>query len=241
MSKPKILLLDIETLPNICFAFDLYSYKNPAMLLQEKAIITFAYKWLGDAEAHVIVADGPYDDKSLCEKILKILGEADYVVGHYGDKFDMRFIRSRVLYHGLPPVPPITSLDTYKLAKKYFHLNANRLGYIGKYLNLGAKNETTFKLWADCAKGKQEAIDEMAAYNKQDVVLLEQVFLAMLPYIESKLNYNLCASDDTVHCDNCGSAHVQKRGFVFTKLARRQRYQCKDCGSWFSRRMKKDD
>lgn len=241
MAKPKVLILDCETLPNICYAFDLYSYKNPQMLIKEKAIITFAYKWLGEKESYVIVADAPYDDKNLCEKINEIIGQADYAIAHFGDKFDFRFIRSRCLFHGIKPTPVVPQIDTYKLAKKYFHLNANKLDYLGTYLKVGRKHHTTFKLWADCANGKKSAIKEMAAYNKQDVLLLEKVFLAMLPHVESKINHNLFSDNEKVVCDNCGSHRIQKRGFLVSKVLRRQRYNCKKCGAWFSKRLLKGE
>ncbi len=234
MSKPKILFLDIETLPNLCYAFDLFSYKKPDMIVLEKAIITFAYKFYGDKEAKVIKgnSESPYNDKELCEKINDIITKADYVVAHFGDKFDMRFIRARSLINGISPTPPVAQIDTYKMAKKYFHLNANRLDYLGRVLGVGRKIHTSWSLWEKCAEGNKKAINEMAEYNKQDVELLEAVFLKMLPYTTTTLNNNLFAEQEV--CPSCGGIHLQKRGTLVNKVTKRQRYQCMDCRSWFS-------
>lgn len=241
MTKPKILLWDLETLPNLCYAFDLYSYKKPDMIVLEKAIITFAYKWLGDKEAQVIKgsSDHPYDDKELVAKIIEIYNSADYVIAHYGDKFDSRFLRSRALINKLDTVAPVPQIDTYKLAKKYFHLNANRLDYLGKVLGCGRKNTTSWKLWELCTQGNKKAINEMAEYNKQDVELLEAIFLKMLPYVDTKINHNLFSEKEEVLCPQCGSKHIQKRGTVVNKVLSRQRWNCQKCRSWFSTRIKK--
>ncbi len=241
MDKPQILLWDLETLPNICYAFDLFSYKKPDMIIKEKAIVSMAWKWLGEDETHVMVTKEPYEDKELVNAACELINRADYVIAHFGDRFDTRFLRSRALYHRLTPPAPTPTIDTYKLAKKYFHLNANRLDYLGEFLKVGRKQKTDWKLWADCAAGKKSAIDEMAAYNRQDVLLLESVFLAMLPYVDSKLNHNLFSDVLDTVCHSCGSKHVQKRGFLVNKITKRQRFQCLKCGSWFSERIKKDD
>lgn len=240
MSKPKVLFLDIESLPNITYAFDLYSYKKPDMIIKEKAIICFGYKWLGEAGSTVVKGNykDPYNDKELVKDIVEVIEKADYVIGHFSDKFDMRFIRSRALINGIAPPPPVAQIDTYKLAKKYFHLNANRLDYLGKILGVGRKINTAWDLWERCAKGERKAINEMADYNRQDVLLLEQVFLKMLPHVESKLNHALFSDKDIV-CPHCGSENVQKRGTLVNKITKRQRYACMSCSSWFSRKMEK--
>ena len=245
MTKPKILYLDIETLPNICYAYNLYDYKNPQMLIKEKSIITFAYKWNGSKTKVVTALDfqgekkDPYDDKGLVAFISLLINEADYVVAHYGDKFDVRFIKARALINGLASPAPVCTIDTYKLAKKYFHLNANRLDYLGKLLGLGGKAKSGWELWEKSAKGDLKAIAKMAAYNKRDVDLLEAVFLKMLPHCQTNLNQKLFSDKECVVCQNCGSSKVQKRGTLLNKLTRRQRYFCTECGSWHSEKMEK--
>lgn len=245
-SKPKILYLDIETLANVCYAFNLYDYKKPNMIIKEKAIITFAYKWAGDKSTKVVTAldfqagakKDPYNDKGLVEFINSTIEKADYVVAHYGNKFDMRFIRSRSLINGLVPTPTVAQIDTYVLAKKYFHLNANRLDYLGKLLGLGGKAKSGWDLWEKSSQGDVKAIAKMAAYNKRDVDLLEAVFLKMLPHTTGTLNQKLF-SDKTGICPTCGSTDIQKRGTIVNKLTKRQRYFCTKCGSWHSEKMEK--
>jgi hypothetical protein len=248
MTKPKVLLLDVESLPNIQYGYDLWNGSKPAMIIKERAIVTFAYKWLGEKQTKVITsADyqpitksgwNPYNDKRLVEEIGKIINQADYVVAHYGDKFDMRIIRARTLINGLPSIAPVPTMDTYKLAKKYFNLNANRLDYLGKLLGFGGKLHTGWELWQSCAEGDLKALDKMARYNKRDVDLLEKVFLKLLPHTQSNLNYKLFS--DRAGCPHCGSTKLQKRGTIVNRLTKRIRMHCQDCGSWSSVKMEKE-
>lgn len=243
MAKPKVLFLDCESLPNICYAYDLYSPKNYKMIIQEKALITFAWKWLGDKELHVVKAKEAYKDDDILKVINELFEQADYVVAHYGDKFDLKYIRSRALVNNLPAPAPVPSIDTYKLAKRYFNFNANRLDYLGELFGLGRKIKTSFELWDRCAKGERKAINEMATYNIQDVALLEKIFLKMLPHVQSKLNHTLFdeTSKPDESCPHCGSKHIQKRGtYAVSSLTIRQRYKCNKCKSWFIGKIKKN-
>ena len=247
MTIPKLLYYDIETSPNKGYFFQLYKENfNFETIAQERSILTFSYKWAGDATAKGISVltfhkDGakfnPYNDKQLVKRICEILGQADYAIGHYSEKFDMRFIRARALINGLKPPPPVAQIDTYKLCKKHFNLNANRLDYIGKLLGIGRKIPMNWSYWQRCAEGDKAAIREMLRYNKQDVELLEKVFLKILPHCDTRLNYNLFVDKEELVCHHCGSYNIQKRGTIVNKITKRQRYVCTDCGSWFSNKV----
>lgn len=239
-NKPKILLYDIETLMNEGFFFSLYDAINPNFIVKEKSILTIAYKFLGDKgkAKGMSIADfskngkfDPHDDKALLAAFAKIVNEADYIVGHYSDKFDNKFLQARTLINELPPLQMPNQIDTYKLVKKHFNLNANRLDYIGKLLGLGGKMPMNYSYWLDCAKGDIKALNKMLAYNKQDVDLLEKIFKKLLPYVETKINRSLFTKDGSFVCNSCGSKHLTKSGTKVLKTRKVQYYKCKDCGS----------
>jgi predicted RNA-binding Zn-ribbon protein involved in translation (DUF1610 family) len=77
-----------------------------------------------------------------------------------------------------------------------------------------------------------EAWKEMEEYNIQDVVLLEQVYDKLKPWIKQHANQNLYG-ESTCVCPHCGGSHHQRRGLARTKSAVYQRWICKDCGTWF--------
>lgn len=232
---PKILIYDIETLPNLGYFFDTFSDRSIplAFILKPKSICTIAYKWLGEAETHVLVVSTPYDDKGVLEAFLPEWSKADYTVAHYS-RFDKPFIAARLMANKLPSLPPVSDICTYKLAKSHFgrSLNGNKLDHLGTILGVGNKNKTSADLWVGCAQGDKESLAAMAAYNKQDVDLLEQVFIKMLPHVKSKLNLNLLDDSPVLKCKPCGSENIEHRGYEYTTSSMRHKYLCKDCGSW---------
>lgn len=242
INKPKILLYDIETLPNKGYFFQCSdrrgNYINPEFITQERSIISIAYKWYkdGDTSEVVSVADfpttfekDPFNDKQVLESFAPVLAEADYIVGHYSDKFDNKYIQARALINGLPPLNIPIEVDTCKLLKKHFLLNANKLGYVGKLLGLGDKNPMGWGDWVGCAEGNIESVIKMAEYNKQDVLLLEAVFEKILPHVKSKINMH--AGSETVGCSACGGEHLNKYGRKIGAGAKiYQKYQCQSCG-----------
>lgn len=240
MKKPKILIWDIETSYNIATTFSLFpKYISHDNILQDWYIICAAWKWLGDTKTHVITTLDDQGDNAdhkndirVVEKMRSLLLEADVVVHHNGDKFDLKKLNTRLIYHRLDPLPTkLTTVDTLKAAKKTFAFSSNRLDYLGAYLGLGRKLHTDSSLWMDSLKGDVKAINKMAKYNKQDVDLLEAVFNVMRPYIKMP---NLAAQDATTDlcCNDCSSSSVQKRGYLFFAAGKKQRYQCTECGKW---------
>lgn len=232
---PRILIYDIETLPNIGYFWDTFSDRSIPLdfILKPKSICTIAYKWYDKPECYVLVVDKPYDDKAILEAFLPEWSKADYAVAHYS-RFDKPFLAARLMANGLPSLPPVNDVCTYKLAKSHFgrSLNGNKLDHLGTILGVGRKIKTQADLWVKCAAGDKQALQSMAEYNLQDVQLLNDVFRAMLPHVKSKLNFNLHTDEPILRCKQCGSDHLEQRGFEFAANSMRHRYICKDCGSW---------
>jgi len=240
MAEPKILLWDIETTHNLVAAFRLFEdFTPPENVLQERYVVCAAWKWLGEKHPHAVSTlddpklykKDPHNDLHVLKTLHKVLSEADVIVAHNGDKYDIKFVEGRMLAQGLPALPPINSIDTLKVAKGRFLLNSNRLDYLGTLLKVGRKIKTSNSLWLDVLRGEKKAIKEMVKYNKQDVELLEAVFMKLRPYMPNYISRQLFGQTDG--CPRCGSKHVQSRGFhkAITKVYRR--YQCQDCSGWF--------
>ncbi len=96
---------------------------------KKKAIITIAYKWASEENVEVLTWDKG-DDNKLIREFVKVMAEADELVGHNVDRFDTKFIMARALKHEISVLPKYQSTDTLKLAKKHFLLNSNKLDYI---------------------------------------------------------------------------------------------------------------
>jgi len=236
--KPRILLMDIETMANLGYVWGKWE-QNVISFKENWFIITFSWKWLGDTKTNVIslpdystYKKNKSDDKELVKKIWELFDEADVVIGHNSDEFDIKKINSRFLTHGLTPPSPYKTVDTKKIAKRYFRFDSNKLDDLGEYLSLGRKIDTGgFDLWLGCVNNDKSSWDKMCKYNKQDVILLEKIYLKMLPYITNGPNLNVL-NGNLEGCPNCGSCNVMKRGFSITRTGKYQRWQCKDCSSW---------
>jgi hypothetical protein len=190
--KARILIYDIETSPNIGW-FWRAGYKlniQPNQIIKERAIICISYRWKGDKEVFNLAWDKNQDDKFMLEQFIEVMNEADLIVAHNGDRFDLKWIKTRALYHGLTTMlVDYPSIDTLKLAKKKFYFNSNRLDYISKFLGFEGKIQTTAALWNKvCMQNDRDALKEMIAYCDEDVVQLEKVYDALVGWENPKLH-----------------------------------------------------
>lgn len=239
VNKPRVLIYDIETALQIVANFDLRDEFTPhTNILAERYIICAAWRWLGESKVNTVsVLDdpkrydkNPHDDAHVVKTLHDVLSQADCIVAHYGDAFDKKYINTRILFHGLPALPPIASIDTYKVAKANFRFNSNKLDYIGRYLGLGGKINTPHGLWLDVLNGSKKAIQTMITYNKRDVTLLESVFKKLVPYMPNHINRELFGG---AGCPRCGSTQIQSRGFHRAISRVYRRWQCQKCSGWF--------
>ena len=120
--SPRILYYDLETslMPVAVFQLAHNDWIDPNSILEERYIICASWMWDGEKKVHsVSVLDdskrfkkNPHDDEHVVNVLHKIMSTADVIVGHNADRFDKPYIDTRALIHGLPVLPPITSIDT---------------------------------------------------------------------------------------------------------------------------------
>jgi hypothetical protein len=244
--KFKRLFFDIETSPNIVFSWNIgynlnISYEN---ILTERAVICICYKYEHDKNVKYLTWDKG-NDVEMLKEFSKILNEADEVIGHNCDKYDIKWFRTRCLKFGISVTPYITSIDTLKEAKKYFRFNSNRLDYIGQYLGVGKKMETGgFQLWKDIVmKNSKLAMTTMVQYCKQDVMLLEEVYHKFNPYIKHKTYIGkLTDVESKGICPECDSDKIHKHKLRVSAAGRyTQQYKCASCGKYHSVSVRKED
>lgn len=233
----KILILDIETAPNIAYVWGAWKQNIGAnQWIQKTHIMSYAAKWLNDDEIFY-VENRKSNDKPLLKKLFRLLDEADIVVAHNGDKFDLPVILGRGLVHDLAPPSPYFTVDTCRVARRKFRFSNNSLAVLAEELKVGTKGGHKkfpgFELWLECLRGNDEAWAEMKAYNIQDIVVLENLYLKMLPYIDNHPNVVHHTDGETVHCPKCGSSNIEYRGYYYTKMGLcYRRFVCRDCGGW---------
>jgi hypothetical protein len=240
LKRPRVLIYDIETSLQPVAVFQLANndWIHPENILGERHVLSVCWKWLGESKVHAVsilddpkrFAKDPHDDVHVLQTFHQVLGEADCIVAHNGDSFDKRYLDTRFLVKGLSPLPPIASIDTYKIAKSRLMLNSNKLDYLGGLLGVGRKKHTTSGLWLKALQGDKRAIKEMVEYNKQDVLLLERVFLKLRPFAANHINRELFGGTG---CPRCGSTKIQSRGLHRAIARIYRRWQCQSCSGWF--------
>lgn len=232
----KILILDIETAPNLAYVWRFFKENVGAkQVVEHSEIISYAYKWLGDPTVHYY--DVQYaTEAAILEPLMEALDNADIVVAHNGNKFDLPTIQGRALVAGLKPPSPYKTVDTLLVARYEFNFPANSLEYLSTVLGVKKKDDHKqfpgFELWSECLKGNPLAWEEMKKYNIQDVISLEEIYLKMRPWMRRHPNVGVFDDGEKPVCPKCGSDHIHFRGFAHTNVGRYHRFQCNSCGGW---------
>ena len=183
---------------------------NAERIVRDRKIICVSYKWQFENEVHSLHWDDKQNDKKLVKDFIKILGEADEIVGHNGDRFDIKEIRTRAIQEGLLMFPNYRSFDTLKKARKYFNFNSNKLDYLGKLFEVGRKlDHEGIALWDKVEDGNKPALKKMVSYCEQDVLLLEDVFHFMSPYVDHNTNYAVLLNKEKYNCPHCAGEKVE--------------------------------
>lgn len=163
------------------------------------------------------------------------MDEADIIVAHNGDSFDIKKINCRFIVNKLYPPSPYRTIDTKKEAKKVAAFDSNSLNNLGLDMDEGEKiKHRGFEMWEGCMAGKQSDWNDMKRYNKKDVDLLERIYLRLRPWMKNHPDIRLNSQHHRrlSGCRSCGKSHVIKRGLHATKSGTFQRLQCQDCGAW---------
>jgi DNA polymerase elongation subunit (family B) len=233
---PKRLFFDIETSPNIGLFWEA-GYKKTIHtdnIIKERAIICICYKWQGSNKTYSLKWDSKQSDKKMLEEFIKVANEAHELVGHNGDRFDLAWIRTRCLFHGIDLFPKYDTLDTLKVARSKFKFNSNRLDYISQFLGFEGKIKTSFGMWKDILlKNDKEAMSKMVEYCCEDVVQLEKVYLKLAPHFENKLHLGMMKGSRKHSCKECGEQEFKISGKRVTAAGyMKVQIQCKGCNKY---------
>lgn len=200
-------------------------------------IICAGYKTVGKGKAKVLdisqyAGDPLKAEKRLIKDLSEVLLEADCWLTWFGTYFDIPYLNTRLLYHGLPVLPAdYAHIDGWKTAKNRLRLGNNRLNTVQQFLNL--KDEKTHikgEMWILAMAGDRKAMRYLVDHCYKDVLVLEDAYNRLRPLIIDHPNQGLL--DGRGGCTICGSERLQKRGFHITRTRKYQRYQCQDCGIW---------
>lgn len=245
MTGPRILIADIETMAAKVYTWGMFNQNHSIdQIIEPDRMICFAAKWYGSPK---VIFKSEYHDSPLdmALAVYELLNEADVLVTYNGNSFDIPWFQRVRHEHGLDHPSPFTSVDLYRVFKKNERHLSHKLAYITRQYNLTGKfSHHGFMLWRECngdfgPEAQRKAWIEMRKYNKQDVVTTDELFEEALPYITTIPHVSLWSEfgdDGRPTCPSpvCGSVVVTRQGWRRTKTRRYPRYQCSECGRWFS-------
>jgi len=240
MSKAKILFLDVETSPCKAYAWGLWDQNiGLEQIIQDSYMLSWSAKWQGETK---VMSDGlinyksvykkdPTDEHCLAKSIWKLMDEADIVVGHNGDNFDIKWLNTVFLRNGLQPPSSYKSVDTLKESRGNFYQLSHRLNFLCQRLSIGHKlKHEGFELWKKCMDGDVKAWKRMIHYNAKDVVLLEELYDLIKPFMKNHPNLALYTESEDTTCPTCQGTSFRKKGYAYTQNNKYQRWVCNNCG-----------
>lgn len=245
--KIKILMLDIETTPDVAYTWTIWNANIGINQIKEDGgIVCFAAKWYGQDEIE-FYSEWQHGTTEMVAEAWRLLDEADVVVHFYGSRFDIPHLNTAFLKLGFPPPSPFKQIDLKMAVGKQFKFTSNKLQFVSKVLGLEGKEEHEgFGLWDKVMNeprrnGKKpysteielDAKARMESYNKRDVFLLDEVYEALLPWIPSHPHRHLY--EEGRGCPTCGAEPeaLVRDGYYRTKLSKFKQYLCEQCHSRF--------
>jgi len=235
---PKILFFDLETSPIHAYVWKIFKeYVNPEFIVDDWHLLTWSAKWLFEDKVYnaKLTKDelSRHDDSRICHSLWELLDEADIIIAHNLKKFDERVANTRFLVNGLTPPSPYRTIDTLITLKKWFRFTSNRLDYVNNRLGLNRKIHTDISLWRRCMELDMSAMDEMQGYNDGDVIILEELYLLLRPWIKPHPNVGVFMDEMNSVCAYCGSSSLEPTGKEYvTNVGRYSVYRCNDCGGY---------
>jgi hypothetical protein len=234
----KRLFWDIETSPNIVLSWNV-GYKiniDHENILHERAIICIGYKWEHEDIVRSLNWDAKQSDKAMLVAFSKIAEQADELVAHNGDSFDLPWYKTRCLLHGIQTIPDHKTVDTLQWARRRFYFNSNRLNYIARYMGLGGKLKTEFGLWKEVViQNSRPALRRMVEYCMRDVVLLEKVWRRLSAHTPAKTHAGVVAGGLRWQCPYCGGSNVfLNKTRITARGSKQYQMRCNDDGRYFT-------
>jgi hypothetical protein len=232
------LFIDIETSPNLVMSWRVgYKIKiDYSNIIRERQIICICWKFENEKTIKFLTWDKDQDDKKMVEMIVPVLDQADEIVGQNIERFDIRWIRTRAVFHHIVTNSHWKIVDTLKFARRNMYFNSNRLDYLGKYFGVGGKIKTEFDLWKDIVlKNDRKKLKRMVTYCKRDVTLLENVYHRLADHMPAHTHVGVLNDNGKWTCAKCGSAevHCSKTKVSALGILKRQMV-CKKCGHYYT-------
>jgi len=124
------------------------------------------------------------DDYEITKAIRDELVKHTIIVTHNGTKFDIPYLKAKLIKHHLPALPPMLHIDTLMVARKCMFISSRRLENLGNWIFGQGKSRVDGDIWMEAAyDGSKEAMDHIVEHNIVDCELLGMLCQRLQPYI----------------------------------------------------------
>ena len=107
MTSPRILYFDIETFPMLAHVWNKFVDGPVVGIEREWTIASIAWTWEGTSRVYTMDCRADvHDDVPLLVKLWELFDNADVIIGHNADRFDIRKVQARFLLEVFPPPSP---------------------------------------------------------------------------------------------------------------------------------------
>jgi uncharacterized protein YprB with RNaseH-like and TPR domain len=236
--EPVILYFDIETTDlsagfGIMLMFSYCYHTSPEDIKIVSITDNPKYKELSPEKA----------DFYIVQELKRLIDESDIQVAHFGSKFDIKFLQTRLILNGLQVANSKwkTFFDTCITARKQFKFGSNRLKNIARAMGCEhQKQELPLKIWQysrliGCEPYFSEAIEKMKEYCIEDTATLYDIAQPMWVKTKHLPSYQAITGKEGIYCPLpcCGSTNIEYIGIDASKVSAFFEYRCLDCGNIF--------
>jgi uncharacterized protein YprB with RNaseH-like and TPR domain len=124
------------------------------------------------------------DDSDVVSAIVEELQHYDIWIAHNGARFDVPFLRTRMLRWGMNPLPTSFKLiDPVQVARNKLRMSWNSLEALCKFLGINKKTEVAGDLWLRASlDGDRKAMSYIVEHCVYDCDMLEDVVTELKAY-----------------------------------------------------------
>lgn len=175
---PRIVILDIET----------------SSLEADAGIVVGAGLLPEAGKSEYLEARRTDHEKNLLVKLLKRLETYDVIVTWSGRGFDTPFLTTRLLKHGLSPLPLLTKvhLDLNEVVRSRLRLTFTYLDHVCDFFGIerdkGPMGLEVPQLFVKALEGDDSAFKSIRDHCLDDLKVTREVFLKLRPLLENQLS-----------------------------------------------------
>jgi hypothetical protein len=248
---PRILTLDIERLPGRATVqhrgltitgdfWDLSGWKHtigyripPSAVTEWPRTICLAWRWYGGKRVQFAAEWLEGGREQMLRTAWELFHEADYVIGHNLAGFDAKKLAGEwwADLHLSPP-SPYKVVDTLKVARSRFSLESNQLDALLTRAGIQGKTDKYSVAVARAAcEGDKAAQRKIRMYNQGDIEASDNLYMAVLPWIQGHPHIGLYTGDEDA-CGHCGG-ELKQSDWYRTAVTAYAQMHCQNCGAWY--------